>query len=317
MQINNRYINNIQRVEFTVNNSCTSRCKHCSEGKLPATHRLDSVRAAKALEELSRCNQISSIMTFGGEALIYPEIVCDIQRAAKKCGIPKRQLITNGCFSKDEKRIKEVARMLEDSGVNDILLSVDCFHTEFLPLEWERQFATALCEHYTGRLRLQPSWLVSEEDDNPYNQKTRECLAYFDDLQIERNEGDVIFPEGNACIYLADYFEKKPMDYNFQCGKTLYTTPLDQVSEIMIDCNGDVLPCDFPIGNILKEDIISILQRYNPYENVFTKALLEEGIQGLITEVNRNGLDIKPEEFYSPCSFCKAVANVLKRSSIH
>ena len=316
MQINNTYIKNIQRVEFTVNNSCTSRCKHCSEGKLPATHRLDGVQATKALKDLSRCNQIGSIMTFGGEALIYPEIVCDIHRAAKECGIPKRQLITNGCFSKDEKRIKEVARMLEDSGVNDILLSVDCFHAEFLPLEWERQFATALCEHYTGRFRLQPSWLVSEDDDNPYNQKTRECLAYFDDLQIERNEGDVIFPEGNASIYFADYFGKKSIDYSFQCGKALYTTPLDQVSEIMIDSNGDVLPCDFPIGNILKEDIISILQRYNPYENVFTKALLEDGIKGLVEVVGQKKLNINENDYFSPCSFCKAVAKVVKRSCI-
>lgn len=312
MQINNTYIKNIQRVEFTINNSCTSRCKHCSEGELPATHHLDSVRAAKALEDLSRCNQISSIMTFGGEALIYPEIVCDIHRVAKACGIPKRQLITNGCFSKDRNRIKEVAMMLEDSGVNDILLSVDCFHSEFLPLEWERQFVTALCEYYTGRFRLQPAWLVAEEDDNPYNQKTRECLAYFDDLHIERNDGGVIFPEGSASIYLKDYFEKKPMDYSFQCGKALYTTPLDQVSEIMIDCNGDVLPCNFAIGNILEEDIISILQRYNPYENPFTRALIKDGIKGLVEVVGQKKLNINQEDYYSPCSFCKAVANSLE-----
>lgn len=162
--------------------------------------------------------------------------------------------------------------------------------------------------HYTGRFRLQPSWLISEEDDNPYNQKTRECLAYFDDLHIERNEGDAIFPDGNACIYLADYFEKQPMDYSFQCGMALYTTPLDQVSEIMIECNGDVLPCNFSIGNILNEDIVSILQKYNPYENVFTKALLEDGIKGLVEIVGKKRLNINAEDYYSPCSFCKAVA---------
>jgi MoaA/NifB/PqqE/SkfB family radical SAM enzyme len=315
MQINNTYIKNIQRVEFTINNSCTSRCKHCSEGKLPATHHLDSKRAGKVLEDLSKCNQIDSIMTFGGEALLYPETVCDIHRVAKICNIPNRQLITNGCFSKKSERIKEVAKMLEESGVNDILLSVDCFHAEFLSLEWEREFAMALCESYRGRLRLQPSWLVSEEDDNPYNRKTRECLAYFDDLHLERNEGDVIFPEGNACIYLSEYFKKEPMDYSFQCGKALYTTPLDEVSELMIDCNGDVLPCYYPIGNILKEDIVSILSRYNPYENVFTKALLEDGIKGLAQIVEQENLSINPEDYYSPCGFCKAVADAVKKEN--
>lgn len=82
----------------------------------------------------------------------------------------------------------------------------------------------------------------------------------------------------------------------------------------MIDCNGDVLPCTFSIGNIMDEDIISILSRYNPYENVFTKALLEDGIKGLVEFVGIKKLSINAEDYYSPCSFCKAVANVVKSS---
>jgi hypothetical protein len=34
--------------------------------------------------------------------------------------------------------------------VNDILLSVDSFHVERLPLGWVRMFAEALCENYNG-----------------------------------------------------------------------------------------------------------------------------------------------------------------------
>ena len=49
-------------------------------------------------------------------------------------GIPVRQLITNGFFSRDGDRIKEAAGRLAQSGVNNLLLSVDAFHQETIPL---------------------------------------------------------------------------------------------------------------------------------------------------------------------------------------
>jgi len=313
MNLLNPYIKNIDRVEFTVNNSCTSRCKHCSEGHLEATQVIDEVKASKALQRISQFYKVSSIMTFGGEALIYPEKVCAIHQMAKECGIPSRQLITNGCFSKNPSRITEVAKMLEESGVNCILLSVDGFHEEFLPLHWVRQFAEALLLHYKGTFLLHPSWVRDEKDDNPYNEKTRACLEYFSDLKICANEGNVIFPSGMAVKNLPEYFEKKPIDFNFRCGEAIYTTPLDQVQEIMIDCNGDVKPCCFPIGNINDQEIEEILKGYDPFANPYTKALIEKGIEGLVEVANNQQLVFDVEAHYSPCSLCGAVAKAARQ----
>lgn len=308
----NPYITNIKRVEFTINNSCTSRCKHCSEGKLKANRVIDEKKAALALEKLANTSEIKSIMTFGGEALIYPEKVGYIHQRAKECGIPRRQLITNGCFSKNPDRIIEVAKMLEACGINDLLLSVDCFHEEYLPLEWVRQFAEALVKYYKGNLHLQPSWIHGEEEDNPYNERTRKCLAYFDDLQIPKNAGDIIFPEGNAVVNLAEYFEKKPIDLNFSCGMAPYSTPLDAIDELMIDCNGDVLACIFSIGNINHQDIRDILASYNPYDHEYMKALLQNGIRGLIEVARSHGMQIDLEHYYTPCEICKLIAKRIR-----
>lgn len=67
-------------------------------------------------------------MTFGGEPLLCIDEVCEIQAAAQEMSVPKRQLITNGFFNRDEKKIREAALRLAQSGVNDLLLSVDAFH---------------------------------------------------------------------------------------------------------------------------------------------------------------------------------------------
>ena len=145
----NKYVKHLNRIEFLVTLACTGHCKHCSEGDHAGfTEHLDGECAAKAVEEICRVYKIDSLMVFGGEPLLYPEDVCKIFEAGKKAGIGRRDLITNGYFSNDEKRIQEVAEQLAESGLNRLLLSVDAFHQETIPLEPVMAFAK--CIQYTG-----------------------------------------------------------------------------------------------------------------------------------------------------------------------
>ncbi len=312
----NKYIKEIDRLEFTVTNGCTGRCKHCSQGNLSGNKKIDKEKAVNALKDAASFYNVKSIMTFGGEALLYPDIVCSIHQTAMECNIPKRQLITNGCFSKDNNKIVEVAKKLNQSGVNDILLSVDCFHAEELALDWVYSFAEALRENYSGRFRLQPTWVNGESDNNIYNIKTKECLAHFEELNIEINDGDSVFPSGNAVKYLSEYFEKKPLDMNFRCGDVFYTTSLDNINELMIDCSGDVLVCDIPIGNIMENSILEIIREYDPYNNPYTKALLENSIKGMLKEAENNGIIIDTSDYYTPCGLCRAIIEEVRKISL-
>ena len=54
--------------------------------------------------------------------------------------------------------------------MNDLLLSVDAFHQETIPLDVVKQFATE-AKRCGIPIRLQPAWLRSTMDDNPYNRK--------------------------------------------------------------------------------------------------------------------------------------------------
>ena len=95
---------------------------------------------------------------------------------------------------------------MADSGVNALLLSVDAFHQETIPLDTVMFFAE--CAVDSGiPIKLQPAWLVSPGDQNPYNEKTKEIIQAFDALHIPLNQGNVIFPSGNALKYLREYFD--------------------------------------------------------------------------------------------------------------
>ena len=203
----NRYLKNLKKIEFVVTMACTGKCRHCSEGDHDGfTGHIDGAVAAEAVRKICSIYDISTVMTFGGEPLLFPQTVCAIHKTATELGVAKRQVITNGFFSKDKDRIQAVARQLADSGVNDLLLSVDAFHQETIPLKTVLLFAE--CAVKAGlRVRTQPAWLVSAEDQNPYNKKTNEILRAFEPLQIPQNQGNVIFPSGNARKYLREYFD--------------------------------------------------------------------------------------------------------------
>ena len=248
----NPYLKNLGRVEFVVTMACTGKCKHCSQGEHNSSESIDKTLSSDALRKIAEEYNITSVMTFGGEPLLRADTVCEIHKTAKDMNIPHRQLITNGFFSKDDAKIKDVAERLAKCGVNDILLSVDAFHQETIPLEYVKVFARAVLE--TGApIRVQPAWLVSENDDNPYNRRTKELLAEFSDMGISANEGNVIFPAGNAIKYLGDYL--KPMAEN---ENPYWEDPAD-VRAICFSANGDILG-----GNIYKNDIREILASYKP-----------------------------------------------------
>ena len=196
----------LNKIEFVVTYACTGRCKHCSEGEHTSCgERIDPHIAADAVRKIASEYDIKTVMTFGGEPLLYPDAVYAIIAAAKERNILQRQIITNGYFSKNTDKIREVTEELAACGVNDLLLSVDAFHQETIPLDVVKQFATE-AKKYRIPIRLQPAWLVRATDDNPYNRKTRGILDSFAYLEIPVNEGNIIFPEGNALKYLAEFF---------------------------------------------------------------------------------------------------------------
>ena len=248
----NQYLKNLNKIEFVVTYACTGRCKHCSEGDHTSCgERIDPQIAADAVRKIAAEYDIKTVMTFGGEPLLYLDAVCVIMTAAKELNIPKRQVITNGYFSKNADKMAEVAQRLAACGVNDLLLSVDVFHQETIPLDVVKQFA-AEAKTCGIPIRLQPAWLVSATDDNPYNRKTREILDSFADMDITANEGNIIFPEGNALKYLAEYFTDELPDNPYKDDPC-------NVRCMSFSPNGDVLG-----GNVYRKDIMEILEDYNP-----------------------------------------------------
>jgi len=250
----NEYLKNLNRLEFLLTFACSGQCKHCSEGEHTAVgEHLDGNIAAEIVRKVAKNYDISSIMTFGGEPLLYDDDVYKIHETARDLKIVKRQLITNGFFSRNEQKIHIVAENLAKSGVNDILLSVDVFHQEFIPIEPVLSFAKAVFSLKIANFRVHPAWLVSETSENEYNNKTREILVKFNEIGIRASSGNVIFPKGNALKYFREYF-----DLSIE-HKSPYTEDPTNVRAICVVPNGNIFD-----RNIYETDVLEILDKYVP-----------------------------------------------------
>ena len=250
----NQYLRNLKRIEFSITLACTGRCIHCQNGEnLDRTCHIDTAIAVDAIGKITRFHDISSVMTFGGEPLLYPDTVCAIHSAAREAGIPKRQLITNGYFTKDSARREEIAFELAEAGVNNLLISADAFHQRDIPLDIVKHFAEASVRAGIP-VTISPAWLVSRADSNPYNIQTHEILDELIGLEgVIEGQGNIIFPAGNALKYLGDYFDfdEAPVDP--------YDEDPENLTSISFSANGDVLD-----GNINEADILEIMDQYDP-----------------------------------------------------
>jgi MoaA/NifB/PqqE/SkfB family radical SAM enzyme len=299
----------VERIEFIVTYLCNSKCSHCQlseeeKGKRFPSH-VDKDKAVEIVRKVGQAYAPKSIMTFGGEPLLYPEIVCAIHEQAKKVGIPIRDVITNGFWSTKAEKIQEIAQNLAKSGVNEVSISVDCFHQEFIPLKTVKKAAKSLIEAGIERVRWNPCWVVSKDHDNKYNRRTKTILQKLRNLHAEESEGNSVQPKGRARSSLAEFLPPRTSVPKGKCGDIPYTEKLDSVKTISVEPDGRVVVYEnFYIGNAFKSDIIDILKNYDPFRIPEAKSILEKGMNGLTKWAKKKGVEPRPEGYYNICHMC-------------
>jgi MoaA/NifB/PqqE/SkfB family radical SAM enzyme len=228
---------------------------------------IDSHLATDIVRKVGKKYRPKSIMTFGGEPLLYPRTVSAIHKEAMEVGIPSREIITNGYWSKNAEEVQKVANNLVESGVNDVAISVDCFHQEFIPLDIVKISAESLLRAGMSNIRWNPCWTVCRDHENPFDRRTKAILEELKVLPIKEDEGNKVQPEGRAVSWLKGFFPPRKGIPKGKCGDLPYTERPDRTSSISVEPDGEISICkDFSIGNAYRSDIIEILKNYDPFK---------------------------------------------------
>lgn len=312
----NRYLK-VNRIEFAVTYICNGKCKHCytTMDKEMFPNHIDESLAQEIVRKVGKKHQPSSIMTFGGEPLLFPEVVFKIHKEAKNVGIPRREVITNGYWSNNPKKTEDIAKGLFDAGVNDVTISVDAFHQERIPLKYVRKAAQSCLEAGIKDITWNPCWVIAKDENNQYNQETRRILKSLEDLPIGISNGNIMEPDGYTLLNLKEFLPKREKIPFGKCGDIPYTDPLDSVESVFVEPNGKIAVCnDFYIGNAQEKDILKIIEDYNPYKIPEMRAIIEKGMIGLADWARLKGIDPDPKGYYSICHMCTDIRKKIRKN---
>ncbi len=308
LKVMNRYIN-LNRLEFLVTYRCSSNCRHCAVGNQSSSPgQLDADLAVSVLREVSLKYDLDSVMTFGGEPLLYPDVVSAVHAEAKALNIPTRQIITNGYWTRDGDKTLEIARSLAHAGVNDVLISVDAYHQEHIPIEKVVTSVKALWEAGIREIKWSPCWLVSENDANEYNLQTRNILDELNSyLSLKTGTGNVMEPQGRALDNFRSFFQPAPDWSGRSCGEMPYTGKLDDIRGLCVEPDGDIQVCGYLLGNVTETAVTRILDKYDPYDDPYLKIILEDGVESLVRKARSSGVPLRETGYYSVCDLCRSL----------
>jgi hypothetical protein len=305
----------VERIEYAVTYRCNSRCDHCfvdRDTNRSSCAAVDVHLAVDIVQKIVHTHHPSSVMTFGGEPLLYYDTVCAIHQAAKSSSIASRQVITNAAIPQSAGRAREVAFMLAESGVNDVCISVDAFHQQYLSLDIVERNVSYYVDAGIRRLSWNPCWVVSPNSMNPLDRRTVEILKQLAHLPVETGTGNTLQPSSNACKSLGSYLPARTRLPAGSCRDVPYGTRLDSIECITVEPSGDITTCpEWIIGNAVEEDVIRILEGYDPHQFPEGKAILEGGIQRLAELCHEAGVDTDLEGYYSICDMCRSLRRAL------
>jgi organic radical activating enzyme len=295
---------------------------HCQLGEEEERRRfpshIDEDVAVEIVRKVGRKYKPESVMTFGGEPLLYPEVVYAIHKEATRMEIPVRDVITNGYWSRKSGEIEKIADNLAKSGVTEVSISVDAFHQEFVPLKIVKQAAESLLRAGIVRISWNPCWVVSKDHDNPYNRKTRAILKELKkDLPIAESGGNIAQPEGRALSWLKDFLPHKTSMPKERCGDMPYTERLNCVKTLCVEPDGKVAVCkDFYIGSVYERDIIDMIENYDPFLIPEAKAMVEGSLKGLTDWAKTKGIKPDPGGYYNVCHMCTDIRKKVKQQQL-
>ena len=308
----NKHVN-LQRLEFIVTFRCASRCEHCSvctDTADTTIRHMDLTLAKKAITDAQNLYGIKSLMTFGGEPLLFADFTAALHRHAAELGVMKRQLITSGYFSPDPEKIKKVVRQIKDCGVNSVLVSVDCFHEKHLDYETVERFLQELKNVGVQNVKLCPAWVVNKQHDNPYNARTKELLAGFEYLGFPEDVGNDIAHGGRATENLKEYLPKRRPRVFGNCTTHKYRQPIDNVEVLLVRPNGDVCVCGV-IGSLQKNSLPEIIAGFDYSKNEVFAAVARNGSEGIYEVAAKHKIPLKEEGYFSVCDLCRDIRKKL------
>jgi hypothetical protein len=297
----------LRRLEFTLTTKCNLQCLFCQANAGPWQNEvMDVTDACNYLVEAAKVTDLESFMVFGGEPMLYPARAIAIFKKAQQFNVPRIDMLTNGVWGRDKERAEKLAKRLKNAGLNNLGISVDAFHLEYIPLEFPRNAAQASLAAGIEKVTWNVAVIESLGDANHYDMMTAHVLKELEPLGIEAHIHKVV-AAGRALQTIPQYFQKTRLDGPCE-GETPMENTLTNPQCLTIEPSGSVDVCwHLSIGNARETPLSRIISEYDWRRNPLIKTVVEEGPVGILERQKQLVGRFDKNEYISKCHLCVEV----------
>lgn len=286
---------------------CPLACRMCFfESNPRRTESLDADLARQFIADAAELG-IQQIGFAGGEAVLRLELLCELVAQCRDVGLLPI-VVTSGYWGKSRTQTTRIMSALRLAGLDNIQLSLDDDHLEFIALE---DFAAALAACKAAGFSHIKVIGTSRGNSGTFAQ----LVLYVEQvLGVSTEKMDLI--DRNRVSH--GTFESKQDVYTLDFLADHVTRP-NCMTEMMIDVNGDVYPCcqNFVgrIGNLHEASIAMILSQAESRSEY--QAFAELGPIEYARRLDKHlGTSFCTETFGSWCEVCSKLFGTEKLSEL-
>lgn len=294
------------------NYACTASCRHCMFCSSPHAGKdfLTPEAGERICEMLSRSG-VRSLHIGGGEPFMRMDVLTNLLSAMRGHGIETDYIETNAFWMTGEEEARRRLEAVRALGVNCIMVSIDPFHVEYVPLRKPIRLVRLLedmgfdyfiwQEKFIKRLRVLP-------DDRPLtNAELKKALG-------------------------AGYVETAAREYGLKVNGRALTLahkllPCRKASEVVsarpctllegvhchVDLYENVIPSGCPGIGIELGDYIH--GKISPDKYPVAYRLLTGGTQALLAYAREKGFEEDKKGYITTCELCFAMRAWLRKNS--
>ncbi len=247
----------VKHVDFLLTFKCTAECRHCSYKAAPnRTGCIKPKQTYQYLEELIKIFPLESVWVHGGEPFLYFESLEQIIRKANEMDIPRKGVITNCFFAKNERKVKKKLKRLKDAGLTAITFSCDSFHQEFVPIEYVKNALKAAVMIGFDLIFLDSYFIENVASENQFNKITKQNLDKLGKIEGVEYHHLTMNVEGRGAE-LTKYIKSSPDLPSGKCPVPFWIEgDLENPKTIEIDSEGNITLCPgICIGNTTNQPL--------------------------------------------------------------
>lgn len=295
-----------------MNYVCTAACRHCMFGSAPGCGKeFISAEMAEETAEILEKARTRAVHIGGGEPFMNFPALCTLIEALNRHGIGVDYIETNAFWAKDEEIIKERLLKLRYLGVDTIMVSVDPFHIEFVPLERPillcRMLEKCGFDYFIWKDRYIRPLMKLDMTKTHTKEELMQVLGknYITDTAAEYGVG----MNGRALAIAKDIFPAKPAE------KWITKDPCSSLLDTChchFDLYGNAVPSGCPGISAETEDYLT--ENIPAEKYPVLSRLYNGGTAALYEYAKAKGFVPAAEGYPSKCAFCYAMRSYLVSS---